>query len=209
MKQTPVPLDNIDDSTPSHEETFDVGPFSNPEDTPEEPEPLNEDELGEIRVFKHKLTAYKKSFPGDINWSALDGNNIEEIEELYNEVMLTLNHSYQKLAGMVGVAYQTAMSGLEGMAKMTGGLVLLDGLSAATAKNEEIRGILTQISIETGCYDSVQSPKLQLAIAMLNTAVQVHLLNTQLRSNPELVERLRQQQQPTPVQNLREQYSDL
>jgi len=29
----------------------------------------------------------------------------EEIEELYNEVMLTLNHGYQKSAGMVVVAY--------------------------------------------------------------------------------------------------------
>jgi len=180
----PVPLDNIEDQAPSHEETFDIGPVSSPEETPEEPEPLNEEELGDIRVFKCKLTAYKKSFPGkfnDLNWSALDGDNIEEIEELYNKVMLTLNHGYQKSAGMVAVAYQTAMSGLEGVAKMTGGLVLLDGLSVATAKNEEIKDILTQINIETGCYDSVQSPKLQLVVATLNTAVQVHLLNTQLR----------------------------
>jgi len=133
---------------------------SNPEDTLEEPEPLNEDELAEIRVFKNKLTAYKKSFPGrfsDLNWSALDGNNIEEIDELYNKVLLTINHGYQKSAGMVGVAYHTVMSGLEGVAKMSGGLVLLNGLSTATAKNEEIRDILTQINIETGCYDSVQS----------------------------------------------------
>jgi len=165
-----------------------------------------------MRVFRRKLTAYKKSFPGkfsDLNWSALDGNNIEEIDELYKKVMLTLNHGYQKSAGMVGVAYQTAMSGLEGKAKMTGGLVLLDGLSVTTAKNKEIRDILTQINIETSCYDSVQSPELRLAVAMLNTVVQVHLLNTQLRSNPELVEWLRQQQQPPPVQNLRDQYSDL
>jgi len=135
----PIPLDNIEDLAPLHEETFDIGPVSSPEDTPEEPKPLNEDKLAEIRVFKCKLTAYKKSFPGkfsDLNWSALDGNNIEEIEELYNKVMLTLNHGYQKLAGMVGVAYQTAMSGLEGVAKMMGGL---DGLSVATAKNEEIK----------------------------------------------------------------------
>jgi len=110
---------------------------------------------------------------------------------------------------MVGVAYQIVMSGLEGAAKMAGGLVLLDGLSATTAKNEEIRDILTQINIETGFYDSVQSPKLRLAIATLSTAVQVHLLNTQLRSNPELLEWLRQQQQPSPVQNLRDLYSDL
>jgi len=124
--------------------------------------------------------------------------------------MLTLNNGYQKLAGMVGVVYQTAMSGLEGAAKMTGSLVLIDRLSVTTAKNEEIKDTLTQINIETGCYDSVQSPKLRLVLATLNTAVQVHLLNTQLRSNPELVERLRQQQQQTPpVQNLREQYSDL
>jgi len=58
--------------------------------------------------------------------------------------MLTLNHGYQKLAGMVGIAYQTAMSGLEGAAKMMGSLVLLDGLSVAMAKNEEIKDILTQ-----------------------------------------------------------------
>jgi len=109
----PVPLDNIEDQAPSHEQTFDIRPVSSPEDTPEEPEPLKEEELGEIRVFKCKLTAYKKSFPvkfSDLNWSALNGDNIEEIEELYNEVMLTLNHGYQKSAGMVGVAYQTAMS---------------------------------------------------------------------------------------------------
>jgi len=147
-----------------------------------------------IKFLSYALrTAYKKCFPGkfsDLNWSALNGNNIEEIEELYNKVMLTLNHGYEKSAGMVGVAYQTAMSRLEGVAKMTGSLVLLDGLSV-------------------GCYDSVQSPKLRLVVATLNTAVQVHLLNTQLRSNPELVELLRQQQQAPPVQNLREQYSDL
>jgi len=140
----PVPLDNIDDSAPSHEETFDIGPVSNPEDTPEELEVLNEYKLAEIRVFKHKLMAYKKSFPGkfsDLNWSALNGDNIEEIEELYNKAMLTLNHGYQKSAGMVGVAYQAAMSGLEGTAKMTGSLVLLDSLSVAMAKNEEIRDI--------------------------------------------------------------------
>jgi len=208
----PVHLDNIEDQGPLNEETFDIGPVSSPEDTPEEPEPLNEEELADIRIFKRKLMAYKKSFPGkfnDLNWSALDSDNIEEIEELYNKVMLTLNSGYQKSAGMVGVAYQTAMPGLEGAAKMTGGLVLLDGLSVATAKNEEIKDILTQINIETGCYDSVQSPKLRLVVATLNTAVQVHLLNTQLRSNPELVERLRQQQQAPPVQNLRDQYSDL
>jgi len=93
-------------------------PVVRPYCPPAAPEPMatlsvpevNEDKLAEIRVFKHKLTAYKKPFPGkfsDLNWSALDGNNIEEIEELYNEVMLTLNHSYQKSAGMVGIAYQT------------------------------------------------------------------------------------------------------
>jgi len=50
------------------------------EEIQEEAKPLNEDKLAEIRVFKGKLTAYKKSFPGkfsDLNWSALDGDNIE------------------------------------------------------------------------------------------------------------------------------------
>jgi len=65
-----------------HEETFDIGPVSSPEDTPEQPEPLNEDKLEEIRVFKCKIMDYKKSFPGkfsDLNWSVLNGNNIEEM----------------------------------------------------------------------------------------------------------------------------------
>jgi len=162
------PLDNIaepHDQEPYaslalvHLKTFEICPVSNQEDIPNEPEPLNEDELVEIRVFKLKLTAYKKSFPGkfcDLN------------KELFNEVMLNLNHRYQKSAGMVGITYQTAISGLEGVAKMTGSLVLLDGLSVATAKNEEIREILTQINIETGCYDSIQIPEQCLAIAMLN-----------------------------------------
>jgi len=100
---------------------------------------------------------------------------------------------------------------------MTGSLVLLDGLSVAMAKNKEIPDILTQINIETGCYDSVQNPELQLVVATLNTAVHVHLQNTQLRNNPELVERLRQQQQQQPqqqqqqqqVQNLKGKYSGL
>jgi len=35
----PIPLDNIDDLAPSHEETFDIGPVSNPEGIPEEPKP--------------------------------------------------------------------------------------------------------------------------------------------------------------------------
>jgi len=190
----PVRLDIIDDLAPLKDEIFDIGLASKAEDTPEESEPLDENELADIRVFK---------FPGkfnDLKLSALNGENKEELEGLYNKVMLTLNHGYQKSAGMVGVAYQTAMSGLEGMAKMTSGLVLLDSLSTAMAKNEEITDILTQINIEISCYNSFQSPKLQLAVAKLNTVVQVHLLNTQLRNNPKLVERLRQQQQPQPLQ---------
>jgi len=82
----------------------------------------------------------------------LDGYNIEEIEELYNEVMLRLNHGYQKSASMVGTACQTMMSGLEGAAKMIGGLFLLDSRSVARAKNEE-----SKINIETSSYDSVRS----------------------------------------------------
>jgi len=82
-------LDNIDDSAPSNDEIYDIGLVSKAEDTPEEPELLDENKLADIRVFKQKLMAKKKSFPGkfsDLNWSVLDGDNIEEIEELYNKV---------------------------------------------------------------------------------------------------------------------------
>jgi len=66
----------------AQQETFDIGPVSSPEDTPENPKLLNEDKLAEIRVFKLKLTAYKKSFPGkfsNLNWSALDGDNLKRL----------------------------------------------------------------------------------------------------------------------------------
>jgi len=39
----PAPLDNIDDLAPLNEENFDIGLVGNPEDTPEEPELLNEE----------------------------------------------------------------------------------------------------------------------------------------------------------------------
>jgi len=49
----PVQLDNTEEPepAPAQEEAFDIGPVSSPEDTPEEPKLLNEDELAEIRVF--------------------------------------------------------------------------------------------------------------------------------------------------------------
>jgi len=56
-----VPLDNIVEPAPMlapepvPEKTFGIGPMSNPEEIPEEPKPLNEDDLAEIRVFKHKI----------------------------------------------------------------------------------------------------------------------------------------------------------
>jgi len=46
----PAPLDNIADLAPSNDETFDIGPVSKPEDTPEEPKPLDEDELADISL---------------------------------------------------------------------------------------------------------------------------------------------------------------
>jgi len=65
----PVPLDNTDESAQLHEETFDIGPVSNPEDTPEEPEPLNEDKLADIRVFKQlsKFSWYGRCCISDSN----------------------------------------------------------------------------------------------------------------------------------------------
>jgi len=67
--------------------------------------------------------------------------------------MLSLNHGYQKSAGMVGVAYQTAMSGLEGAAKMTSGLVLLDGLrkSGIFSYKSTLRLVATTVSKAPSC----------------------------------------------------------
>ena len=111
---------------------------------------------------------------------------------------------YQKGTGMIGMGYHMAMQGLESGAKLTNGLIMLDGLSLATAQNTEIRDISTQINIETGCYDSIQSPEMRLALATFNTALNIHFLNAQLKANPELLEKLKQQQQPTDQKKLQE-----
>jgi len=77
----------------------------------------------------------------DLNWGVLESEDIDSIEELYNDVQLSLNHGYQKNAGMVGTGYMLAMTGLEKASELTNGVVMLNGLSMATAKNEEIRDI--------------------------------------------------------------------
>jgi len=50
----PVPLDNVDDSAPLHEETFDIGPVSNPEDTPEDPEPTAPFVTNQVSLHDHQ-----------------------------------------------------------------------------------------------------------------------------------------------------------
>jgi len=125
-----------------------------------------------------------------LNWGVLESEDIDSIEELFNDVQLSLNHGYQKNAGMVGTGYMLAMTSLEKASELTNGVVMLNGLSMATAKNEEIRDILTQINIETGCYDSVCSHKFWLVKATLETCLQVHMMNQQLRDNLGLHQRM-------------------
>ena len=86
---------------------------------------------------------------------------------------------------------------------------VLNGLSNATAHNEEICDILMQINIETGCYESIQLPEMRL---MLVTFISVHMLNQQLKDNPELLKQLAAQQQllnQEKVQNLSTKYTEL
>jgi len=46
----PAFLDNIDELAPLNDVIFYIGLVSKPEDTPEEPKPLDENELADIRV---------------------------------------------------------------------------------------------------------------------------------------------------------------
>jgi len=113
--------------------------------------------------------------------------------------MLTLNHGYQKSARMVGVAYKTLMSGLEGAAKMNNCLVMLDS-SVATAKNKE-----TNTSSHRSRTSSHRS-RLRLAAMIVSRALNCGWpLPHGSAGTPDehsAEELMDQQQQQGPVQNL-------
>jgi len=71
--------------------------------------------------------------------------------------------------GIVGVTYSATMLAIENVAKFSGGLLLLDGLSTNTANNKEIRDCLSEINIEYCDWSDLMMPERHLFVATLYT----------------------------------------
>jgi len=71
--------------------------------------------------------------------------------------------------GIVGVTYSATILAIENVAKFSGGLLLLDGLSTNTANNKEIRDCLSEINIEYCDWSDLMMPERHLFVATLCT----------------------------------------
>jgi len=93
-------------------------------------------------------------------------------------------HSYSSSGpGIVGITYLTAMFAIENMAKFSGGILLLDGLSTNTANNKEIRDCLSKINIEYCDWSDLTTPERQLFVLTLYTIYMTHAVNKKNISN--------------------------
>jgi len=73
--------------------------------------------------------------------------------------------------------YVTWYPPIENMAKFSGGILLLDGLSTNTANNKEIRDCLSEINIEYCDWSDLTTPERQLFVATLYTIYMTHAIN--------------------------------
>jgi len=98
------------------------------------------------------------------------------LEEKYNSVRKARSNSSSG-PGIVSVTYSTTMFAIENMAKFSGGILLLDGLSANTANNKEIRDYLSKINIECCDWSDLTTPERRLFVATLYTIYMTHAIN--------------------------------
>jgi len=117
----------------------------------DEAAPLSEEELKQAQSLHAKILKYRECFPTemkDIDFNSVaKSEDLDFLEERYNSVRMAHSNS-SRGPGIVGVTYLTAMFAIENMAKFSGSLLLLDGLSTNTENNKEIRDCLSEINIE-------------------------------------------------------------
>jgi len=148
--------------------------------------PLSEEELKQARSLRPKILKYRECFPSemrDINFDGVaESEDLDFLEEKYNSVRMALSNSSSG-PGIVGVTYSTAMFAIENMAKFSGGILLLDGLSTNTANNKEIRDCLSEINIEYCDWSDLTTPERQLFVVTLYTIYMTHAVNKKNISN--------------------------
>jgi hypothetical protein len=156
------------------------------EDNEEDVAPLSDEELKQARSLRTKILKYRECFPSemrDINFDGVaESEDLDFLEEKYNSVRMARSNSSSG-PGIVGVTYSTAMFAIENMAKFSGGVLLLDGLSNNTANNKEIRDCLSEINIEYCDWSDLTTPERRLFVATLYTIYMTHAVNKKNMSN--------------------------
>jgi len=95
----------------------------------------------------------------DIDFNGVaKSEDLDFLEEKYNSVRMACSNSSSE-PGIVGIIYSTTMFAIENIAKFSGGILLLDGLSTNTAINKEIRDCLSKINIEYCDWSDLMMPK--------------------------------------------------
>jgi len=126
---------------------LEIRPLGEDDENEEDDEaaPLSEEEFKQARSLCAKILKYRECFPTEMR--DIDFNGVAEFEDLdfleekYNSVRMACSNSSSG-PGIVGITYSTTMFAIENMAKFSGGILLLDGLSTNTANNKEIRDCL-------------------------------------------------------------------
>jgi len=142
--------------------------------------PLSKEELKQAQSLCTKILKYRECFPTemrDIDFNGVaESEDLDFLEEKYNSVRMACSNSSSR-PGIVGITYSTAMFAIENMAKFSGGLLLLDGLSTNTVNNKEIRDCLSEINIEYCNWSDLTTPKRCLFVTTLYTIYMTHAIN--------------------------------
>jgi len=145
--------------------------------------PLSEEELKQAQSLRAKILKYRECFPTemrDIDFNGVaESEDLDFLEEKYNSVRMACSNSSSG-PGIVGVTYSTAMFAIENMAKFSGGILLLDGLSTNTANNKEIRDCSSKINIEYCDWSDLTMPERRLFVARLYTIYMTHTINKKI-----------------------------
>jgi len=122
----------------------------------------------------------------DIDFNGVaESEDLDFLEEKYNSVRMAFSNSSSG-PGIVSVTYSTAMFTIENMAKFSGSLLLLDGLSTNAANNKEIRDCLSEINIEYCNWSDLTTPERRLFVATLYTIYMTHAINKKNLGNEQV-----------------------
>ena len=154
------------------------------------------------RILKIKIKKYINSFPNelkDIDISDIEHLSENQLQEKYNEILVSLNNENNSL---VGSAYFMGVGLIETIS-VSSGYVDLSGLTTNCATNPGIKKALTQMSIEYSDYTLLTKPEEKLAYLTLLTILTTYQQNKLMVKNNEQIKK-----KEDNISNIKEKKND-